>query len=227
MAENEIRKICSDVRQKWPVKHIAVFHRLGYDFLYQFKSLSVVVFHLCTNSDSEILLWHPVLPWEGGSCIILADCAFKGCLLYCNIWRVQFSWVAQSCWTLWPRELQQARPPCPSPTPGVYSDPCPSSRWCHPTISSSVVPISTCPSPSQHLESSWCCNKVQMCKTLRLCAQQPVLMCAKGQETLKELFCSLDFVYMTVWDFLMWKPLEVRKLVYLFVSLRRVEFQAL
>ena len=62
MAENEIRKICSDVRQKWPVKHIAVFHRLGYDFLYQFKSLSVVVFHLCTNSDSEILLWHPVLP---------------------------------------------------------------------------------------------------------------------------------------------------------------------
>ena len=43
MAENEIRKICGNVRQKWPVKHIAVFHRLGYDFLYQFKSLSVVV----------------------------------------------------------------------------------------------------------------------------------------------------------------------------------------
>lgn len=37
MAENEIRKICSDIRQKWPVKHIAVFHRLGYDFLYQCK----------------------------------------------------------------------------------------------------------------------------------------------------------------------------------------------
>ena len=37
------------------------------------------------------------------------------------------------------------RPPCPSPTPGVYSNSCPSSRWCHPAISSSVVPFSSCP----------------------------------------------------------------------------------
>ena len=42
-------------------------------------------------------------------------------------------------------ELQQARPPCPSPTPGVYSNPCPSNWWCHPTISSSVVPFSSFP----------------------------------------------------------------------------------
>ena len=41
--------------------------------------------------------------------------------------------------------LQHARPPCPSPTPGVYSNSCPLSRWCHPTISSSVVPFSSCP----------------------------------------------------------------------------------
>ena len=41
-------------------------------------------------------------------------------------------------------ESQHARPPCPSPTPGVYSDSCPSSRWCHPTISSSVIPFSSC-----------------------------------------------------------------------------------
>ena len=41
-------------------------------------------------------------------------------------------------------EPQHARPPCPSPTPGVYPNPCPSSRWCHPTISSSVVPFSSC-----------------------------------------------------------------------------------
>ena len=40
------------------------------------------------------------------------------------------------------RGLQHARPPCPSPTPGAYSNSCPSSRWCHPTISSSVVPFS-------------------------------------------------------------------------------------
>ena len=42
-------------------------------------------------------------------------------------------------------ESQHARPPCPSPTPGVHSNSCPSSRWCHPAISSSVIPISSCP----------------------------------------------------------------------------------
>ena len=47
--------------------------------------------------------------------------------------------------SLWPHELQHARPPCPSPTPGVYSNSCPSSPWCHPAISSSVVPFSSCP----------------------------------------------------------------------------------
>ena len=49
--------------------------------------------------------------------------------------------------SLWPHGLQHARPPCPSPTPGVYSNSCPSSRWCHPTISSSVIPFSS------HLQS--------------------------------------------------------------------------
>ena len=42
-------------------------------------------------------------------------------------------------------ESQHARPPCPSPTPGVHSDSHPSSQWCHPAISSSVVPFSSCP----------------------------------------------------------------------------------
>ena len=44
-----------------------------------------------------------------------------------------------------PHQLQHARPPCPSPPPGVHSNSCPSSRWCHPAISSSVVPFSSCP----------------------------------------------------------------------------------
>ena len=56
-----------------------------------------------------------------------------------------FSSVAQSCPTLWPYELQHARPPCPSPTPGVHSDSHPLSQWCHPAISSSIVPFSSCP----------------------------------------------------------------------------------
>ena len=47
--------------------------------------------------------------------------------------------------SLQPHGLQHARPPCPSPTPGVCSNSCPLSRWCHPTISSSVVPFSFCP----------------------------------------------------------------------------------
>ena len=58
---------------------------------------------------------------------------------------VQFSSVAHSCPTLRPHESQHARPPCPSPTQGVYPNPCPLSRWCHPAVSSSVVPFSSCP----------------------------------------------------------------------------------
>ena len=46
--------------------------------------------------------------------------------------------------SLRPHESHHARPPCPSPTPGVHSDSCPSSQWCHPAISSSVIPFSSC-----------------------------------------------------------------------------------
>ena len=47
--------------------------------------------------------------------------------------------------SLQPHGRQHTRLPCPSPTPGAYSNSCPSSRWCHPTISSSVIPFSSCP----------------------------------------------------------------------------------
>ena len=47
--------------------------------------------------------------------------------------------------SLRPHESQHARPPCPSPTPGVYTNSFPLSQWCHPTISSSVIPFSSCP----------------------------------------------------------------------------------
>ena len=59
---------------------------------------------------------------------------------------VQFSFSVMSG-SLWPHELQHTRPPCPSPTPGVYSNSCPLSQWCHPTISTSDVPFSA------HLQS--------------------------------------------------------------------------
>ena len=47
--------------------------------------------------------------------------------------------------SLWPHELQHARPPCPSPTPRVHPNPYASSQWCHPTILSSIIPFSSCP----------------------------------------------------------------------------------
>ena len=64
----------------------------------------------------------------------------KGTLLHCS---VQFSCSVMSS-SLPPHESQHARPPCPSPTPGVHSDSRPLSQWCHPAISSSVIPFS-CP----------------------------------------------------------------------------------
>ena len=61
-----------------------------------------------------------------------------------NISSVQFSRSVVSD-SLQPHESQHARPPCPSPTPGVHSDSRPSSQWCHPAISSLVIPFSSCP----------------------------------------------------------------------------------
>ena len=68
-------------------------------------------------------------------------------LILCYLFSsVQFS-RSVVCDSLPPHRPQHARPPCPSPTPGVYSNSCPLSRWCHPTISSSVIPFSS------HLQS--------------------------------------------------------------------------
>ena len=78
---------------------------------------------------------------------ILGRCYFN-CLLstlmyFYTLRRIQFSSVAQLCPTLRPHESQRTRPPCPSPTPRVHSNSHPSSQWCHPAISSSVVPFSS------------------------------------------------------------------------------------
>ena len=76
----------------------------------------------CSPSDSSVHGFTQVGYWSGS---------------------VQFSSVASS--SLPPHEPQHARPPCPSPTTRAHRNPCPSSWWCHPTISSSVVPFSSCP----------------------------------------------------------------------------------
>ena len=66
-----------------------------------------------------------------------------GLVLMCGARLSQLSSVAQSCLILRPHGLQHARPPCPSPTPRAYSNSCPLSWWCHPTISSSGIPLSS------------------------------------------------------------------------------------
>ena len=94
------------------------------------------------------------------------DCSIHLCLFCCPTYRViitiflnsiymhsvQFSHSVVSD-SLWPHESQHARPPCPSPSPRVHSDSRPSSPWCHPAISSSVVPFSSCRQSLPALES--------------------------------------------------------------------------
>ena len=75
--------------------------------------------------------------------------ALQGCALHPSVHFIR-SVVSDS---LWPHGSQHARPPCPSPTPRVYPNSCPSSRWCHLAISSSVVPFSSCPQSFSASES--------------------------------------------------------------------------
>ena len=79
------------------------------------------------------------------SIFISIQALFKSSLCLHVLSSVQFSCSVLSD-SLRPHGLQHARPPCPSPTPGDYPNSCPSSQWCHPTISSFVVPFSSQPS---------------------------------------------------------------------------------
>ena len=76
----------------------------------------------------------------------LPECTVKEREEFCAetiIFHFQFSSVVSN--SLWPHGLQHARTPCLSPTPRVHRNSCPSSWWCHPAISSSVIPFSSCP----------------------------------------------------------------------------------
>ena len=88
------------------------------------------------SRDKLMHLWAPYL-WNGGKNIHVEKTAS-------SISSVQFSHSVVSD-SLRPHEWQHARPPCPSPPPGVHSDSHPLSQWCHPAISSSAVPFSSCP----------------------------------------------------------------------------------
>ena len=97
----------------------------------------------------------------------------KRCSILLSISSVQFSRSVVSD-SLRPHESQHTRPPCPSPTPGVHSDSRPLSQWCHPAISSSVVPLSSCPQSLPASESfpksqlfAWSIREMQIKTTMR------------------------------------------------------------
>ena len=99
-------------------------------------------------THSSILAWR--IPWTQPVCLRTVDYSPQGrkeadvtkLLTHIRPDQISRSVVSDS---LRPQETQHARPPCPSPTPRVHPDSRPSSQWCHPAISSSVVPFSSCP----------------------------------------------------------------------------------
>ena len=95
-----------------------------------------------SRGSSQPRDWTQVSHIAGGLFTIWAtrEYAPHGLQLLLCISSVQFSRSVVSN-SLRPHESQHAKPPCPSPTPGVHPNSCPSSRWCHPAISSSVVPL--------------------------------------------------------------------------------------
>ena len=88
------------------------------------------------NSPTSSASLRPVIPLTGE----WETCAWDVCACYCSV----SQWCPTLCDPVITKPLQHARLPCPSPSPRVRSNSCPLSRWCHPTISSSVAPLS-CP----------------------------------------------------------------------------------
>ena len=141
----------STIRYSAAVKHFMLCR-----YIYRINSQECESKNKCICEFDNI----PKLPFMGTrlTCIICEHtcfptipsrmCAVKFVDFFCQIMgknssSVQFSPSVMTN-SLWPHGLQHARPPCPSPTPRVYPNTCPLSRWCHPTISSSVVPFSSC-----------------------------------------------------------------------------------
>ena len=124
MQERNCKDVCLDSWRPSTWKRI---------FLLPIKEPNAYTFRLssiCLNSQSYIMLSTNTYWASGGTLGSVSS-------------SVQFSHSVMSD-SLWPHRLQHPRPPCPSPTPGVYTKSCPLSQWCHPTISSSVVPFSSC-----------------------------------------------------------------------------------
>ena len=99
--------------------------------------------------------------------------------------------VGQLTNSLPPHEPQHTRPPCPSPTPRVHPNPCPSSQWCHPTNSSSVVPFSSC---LQSFPTMPAAKLLQSCPTVRPHRWQPTRLCRPWDSPGKNTGVSCHFL---------------------------------
>ena len=134
-----------------PFQHQGLFQRVGLEkTLYQLQHQS---FQWIFRQISFMRDWLDLLAVQRTLKSLLQHDNSKASILRCSAFFIdqlsqQFSSVEFSrsvvsdC--LQPHELQHTRLPCPSPTPRIYPNSCPSSWWCHPTISSSVVPFSSC-----------------------------------------------------------------------------------
>ena len=105
------------------------------------------VYNMCAYSHWGDFFEFPPSVYEWMFSSGLTNKLYSQALNFCQLYSfssVQFS-HSVALDSLWPHGLQHTRPPCPAPIPRVYSDSCTLSQWCHPTISSSVVPFSSCP----------------------------------------------------------------------------------
>ena len=121
-------------------------------FLGSLFCLSYQLYSVLCNSSLKCF-WQLYFFWE----VVNEVSPFFAFWSFTRCYSVQFSRSIMSS-SLQPHELQHVRPPCPSPTPGVHPNPCPLSQWCHPTISSFVIPFSSCPKSFQHqsaLRNRW------------------------------------------------------------------------
>ena len=110
--------------------------------------------------------------------------------------------------SLWPHEPQHARPHCPSPTPRVHPNSCPSSRWCHPITSFSVIPFSSCPQSFPALESF----------------PMSQLFTSGGQSMYLHRRCSNIFLCQSLWG--PWVVMHIRFVWALWASLVGMEFDS-
>ena len=141
-----------------------------------------------------VVIWIPMLQFNSFNvCICLCVCT-KFCAIFYCIFVVQ---SLESCTILWPQELKHARFPCPLLSPGVCSNSCPLSQWCHPTISSSAAPSPLALNLSQHQELfRWVGCLHQVTKGLQLQLQHPSF----------QWILSADFLQ----DWLVWPPCSLR-----------------